>query len=476
MKKIINLLLAVVAIFSVCSLSAQSRTSYFMDGSYFRTEMNPALAPTRGYIVIPLLPTIGQSYSSNFASVDNFIYRKDGELVTALNSAVSPNEFLGRLPELCKLGERLDINLLGVGFYSKKIFWNFGVGAHARSIVGISKDLFSAVKTLGNGVFDLGDTSIGADVYFDAYLGASFPVCDWLNVGVRGKFLVGVINLQAQFDQLSANVGTDMVTGVLHGDWRSNGILFENKYITSDGGFSYPDNVNPNSLDYLMGNLKSFGAAIDLGVEAHLLDDHLKLSAAVVDLGFIKWAPQTHIGGHFVGDFSYEGFDMDTFEPIVGGDINDDILGLNSYNGYSTMLNCSINVGAEYNILNNHIAFGLLSHTEFYNNVTMSELTASVNFRATNWLTATVSHTFLNGNRPGIFGAALNIHPGGINLFVGADFIDTNWVKYTRDMPETGMTLPLSMNTLYIPRYAKSLNIYFGLGFNFGRPKHLREN
>jgi hypothetical protein len=160
----------------------------------------------------------------------------------------------------------------------------------------------------------------------------------------------------------------------------------------------------------------------------------------------------------------------------VGGDINDDILGLNSYNGYSTMLNCSINVGAEYNILNNHIAFGLLSHTEFYNNVTMSELTASVNFRATNWLTATVSHTFLNGNRPGIFGAALNIHPGGINLFVGADFIDTNWVKYTRDMPETGMTLPLSMNTLYIPRYAKSLNIYFGLGFNFGRPKHLREN
>ena len=51
MKKIIILL--VTATLVAINASAQLRTSYFMEGSYFRNELNPALAPTRGYIAIP---------------------------------------------------------------------------------------------------------------------------------------------------------------------------------------------------------------------------------------------------------------------------------------------------------------------------------------------------------------------------------------------------------------------------------------
>lgn len=473
MKKIIFL---VVAIAMMCAdfASAQSRTSYFMEGSYFRTDMNPALAPTRGYLAVPGISGVGQSFTSNFASIDNFIYQKNGELVTALHSSVSPDEFLGRLPEVGKIQENLDVNILSVGLYKRKTFWNFGVGFHANSNIAISKDLFSAIKTLGNNNFDLSSTALNANAYLDAFVGVSFPIGKFVNIGIRGKFLVGLLDVDAQFDQLSANVGTESVTGTLRGQWRGNGILLENKYITPDGGLEYPDDVDPNSLNYLLGNVKSYGAAIDLGAEVRLLGDHLRLSAAVLDLGFIKWAPETHVGGKVKGDFSYEGFDIETREPIINGDINKDLLGLPSYDGYTTRLTCAVNVGVEYNILDNHIAFGLLSHNEFSNVLTYSELTASVNFRATNWLTATFSHTFLNGNKPGIFGAALNIHPAAINLFIGADFIDTRLVKYTRDMPDKGLSFPLNMNTLYLPRYAKSINVYFGLGFNFGRPKYLR--
>lgn len=122
MKRVITILFALVALLSVESLMAQSRTSYFMEGSYFRTDMNPALTPTRGYLALPAISGFGQSLTSNYLSVDNFIYRKDGELVTAFNSAVSSEEFLGRLPELGKLQEKIDVNLASVGFYKRRTF------------------------------------------------------------------------------------------------------------------------------------------------------------------------------------------------------------------------------------------------------------------------------------------------------------------------------------------------------------------
>ena len=93
-----------------------------------------------------------------------------------------------------------------------------------------------------------------------------------------------------------------------------------------------------------------------------------------------------------------------------------------------------------------------------------SELTASVNFRPLNWITATFSHTFLNNNRLGVLGFALNIHPRALNIYAGRDFIDTSWVK---GPTIKGVQPPL-------PRYQKSLNAYVGLGFNFGRPKFMR--
>jgi hypothetical protein len=94
-----------------------------------------------------------------------------------------------------------------------------------------------------------------------------------------------------------------------------------------------------------------------------------------------------------------------------------------------------------------------------------TELTASVNFRPTSWLSATFSHTFLNKNRPGIFGFALNVHPCAFNIYAGVDFIDTQWVH---GPTVNGRAIPL-------PRYMKSMNAYVGVGFNLGRPKFMKE-
>jgi hypothetical protein len=47
------------------------------------------------------------------------------------------------------------------------------------------------------------------------------------------------------------------------------------------------------------------------------------------------------------------------------------------------------------------------------------------------------------------------------------DYIDTNLVCAGRNIEMLGGA------ELFVPRYAKSLNIYAGIGFNFARPKHL---
>lgn len=50
MKKIIYTL---IAAFVACTAVAQTPSAYFMEGSTFRSQLNPAFAPLRGYVKFP---------------------------------------------------------------------------------------------------------------------------------------------------------------------------------------------------------------------------------------------------------------------------------------------------------------------------------------------------------------------------------------------------------------------------------------
>ena len=464
MKKILIFLIAVVAVVGMHGASAQSRSSYFMEGSYFRSDLNPALVPTRGYVAISGLGGVGMNVSNNFLSIDNFIYQRDNQLVTALHESVAADEFLGKLPSTGKFTTDVKTNILGVGFYAKKSFWSFGVNANVSADMAMSMDVFKAAKSLGNGVYDLGNTALDAMGYLDVYLGSSFRVHENVNVGIKAKFLVGLASLDAQFSDLKANVSPESVDAVMNGTYRVNGVFIDNSACLGNEGLAIGDLMRFD-VGYMLGNIKNFGVAFDLGTEVRLLDDHLKISAAVTDLGFIRWASsKTCAVGTMDGNFAFNGINLETAEMDMDYDFGFTQGAAATDAKYNTRLNCSLNAGVEYNILKNHIAFGVLSHTKFCNTMSYSELTASVNFRPTNWLSATFSHTFMNKNRPGIFGFALNIHPRVINIYAGLDFIDTNWVSGPQ---QGGSAIPL-------PRYMKSINAYVGVGFNMTRPKFLR--
>ena len=211
-------------------------------------------------------------------------------------------------------------------------------------------------------------------------------------------------------------------------------------------------------------NLKSFGGAIDLGAEVRLFDNHLKVSGAITDLGFIKWSKDTMFEG--VMTASYD--NKSAVENILNI-MDEDVMEMpRFFSAYTTRLVTNVNLGAEYNFLRNHFSVGALSHTRILHGGVMSEFTASFNVRPTNWMSLTASKTFFNGNIPGTYGLAVNLHPKAINIFFGMDYISGNMESTYGDFLTT---FPSLDSDAYLS--PNSYNLYLGIGFNFGRPDFL---
>lgn len=462
MKKILVLLASAIAVLGVQSANAQSLTSYFMEGATYRTDLNPALVPTRGYITLPGAAGVGLNWTTNFLCVDNYLYAKDGKTVSFLHESVTADEFMKKLPELGKITADVKTRIFGLGFYVGKSFWSVGIDTNVSANMAMSMDLFRAIKTLGGGNYDLGTTSFDATAYMNAYLGASIYLHKNVSIGIKAKFLAGAANLHADFSKLGVSVSDESVKAEMRGAWRANGVILDGNKVGKNGGLNIADIVNITP-DYILNNLNSFGFAFDVGTEVRLLNNHLKISAAVTDLGLIKWSPRGHVKGTASYDFAFEGINFE--EPEMKGEAPEFTVEGSQNVGYETKLNFSVNAGIELNALKNHIAVGVLSHTKFCHSFTYSELIASLNLRPMNWLSLSVTHTILNMNKPSVFGVALNFHPRAINIFVGADFVDTSYVNGPKIM---NFQLPLA-------RFQDSVNLYAGVSFNFKRPKYIRE-
>ena len=456
MKKSNKIVIALVALLATLTTSAQMRTSYFMEGSYFRTDMNAALAPTRGYIKTPVIGALGVDFGNNYLSVNNFLYKRNDGLYSFLYNGVSADEFLGKLGNKGKLSVNLNTSLIGFGAHTKNLFWSFGLNLRSNTEVTLSKEMFAALKNLSNGYYNLGDTHISHRDYMEAALGFAIPIKEFMTFGFRVKGLVGIADLSMQMDKMYLDINENTISAELMGGIRGNCPMFTPNYVV--GSPLSLNGVMQQDIMKAFNSVKSWGLGLDVGFEFRFLDDHLKVSIGANDIGFIKWYGNSTINAEGKANFSYDGFNLETGEAKI--DSGFDAVMAQSEGSYTTRLSCSLNAGIEYNILKNWIAFGLLSHTEFCQNFTRSELTASVNFRIQRWLSTSFSHTFFNGNQPGVLGWALNIHPTGFNFFIGADFIDTRYAVYNQTIP--------------IPKMMTSANVYVGVGFNLGRAKYMK--
>lgn len=456
-----TLILLIAASFTLSAKAQQLRTSYFMDKSIVRTSLNPAFRPERGYVSIPVVGSLGATYTSNGVAVNDLFYPKGGKLVTFLDGSVETNAFLKRLKKNNQFNVDFNTSILSAGWYAGKGFWSADISVKGNTSVRIPKTLFDFMKK-GTGLegetYDIRNINAYIDSYIEAAVGYSRPINKRLTVGGKFKLLLGAANMDASIDHLHAEMYDTSwkitSTGKLNATMKGLSPTME----TDNKGKEYI-----NDFDFDTPGIGGFGTAVDLGASYKLLDN-LTVSAALLDLGFINWSAGNTTAGAINGEeFNFNGFDLAIGEnkdeiPSMSDqfeDLKDDINNLFHFKetnakGRTTMLRATLNLGAEYSILQNKLGFGLLSSTRFYRPKAYTEMTVSANYRPLDWLSASLSYSFIHSDFK-TFGWALNFSPSWIHFFIGSDYM------FTKVTPQ------------YVPISASAMNAYIGISVPLAR-------
>ncbi|MFI3287634.1 MAG: DUF5723 family protein [Rikenellaceae bacterium] len=437
--------LAVVV--SPTAFAQYTSSSFFMEQSWQSNMLNPASTPERGYVLIPIIGGTGISLGSNSLTVDKLFYADpnggDG-LVSFLDVDINKSSLLNSISSNNNLQTELSTTIFGVGMYVKNVFWTFGMNLRVSGDVNIPKGLFEiAALNQADGIYNLDNLSLNMQGYVETYVGASFKIGDKLSLGAKAKFLMGVLDMTACYDDLQVQLNDSQ--------WS---VSADGYFNATAAGLSINDAIEDFSLENIEYNpefnISGYGLGFDFGANYDVLEN-LTLSLSVLDLGFMSWGTSNSVSAISSSSYSFSGVTFtDEDGESSSEDLSiDDVLSFEEVASSSrtTSLRTTINAGVEYRFLKDKMAAGLLYSARFRYGYTQHEVTAVVSGRPCNWFTANVSYNFIAGQ----MGAAVNFHPKWINFFLGADYI------------------PFSVTPQYIPTSSSYLNLYAGIGIPLGK-------
>ena len=338
------------------SLVAQNyQSGFFLDNNTYSYRFNPAQTGDRTFVGVGI-NNVNLSANGNIG-ISSLIYPSGNGLVTGLNSAVSSEEFLGNLKDVNRLAFDLNESVLAFGFKAGEAYHTVEFNIRAGGNASLPKDLFEFLKNGSReNPYDLSDVNVSANAFAELAYGYSRSISDNLKVGGRVKALVGLANMNTQFNK--ANMAIN-----------ENGISYD---VDAAIRFAAPM-VQAGADNTITTDMKigpsGFGAALDLGASLALLDDHLTLSAALLDLGGISWKYNTALTSK--GADSFEGAVISTDSDNMMDDITSsldkfmsiaDFKATNSDESEFGALPCTINLGARYRIPQvEMLSVGLLS-------------------------------------------------------------------------------------------------------------------
>lgn len=192
--------MAAAALLSAALLPATAqefRSSYFMQTSNFRHQMNPALLDS-SYVAV-LAGNINVGATGNIG-LKNFVYKLTPEqqtrfggyeYTTFMNPTVDAAKFLGDLHDKNRLDLYLNYNLFSVAF---KAFGGTNLvefNLRSNTNVSLPKELFEFAKTAGaKEHYSLSDIGMRTQNYAELALGHSHKIGERLTVGAKMKFLL----------------------------------------------------------------------------------------------------------------------------------------------------------------------------------------------------------------------------------------------------------------------------------------------
>ena len=467
-------LIGVFFIMLVCTLSANAqflRTSYFMEGTHYRQQLNPALTPTKGYFNLPVIGATSLGYQDIIDIID------DGD------DFYTKPDFMNRLKDNNKLNVNFSTEILSAGWYKGKNFWSFNIGLRTDIGANLTKNMFTFLNEMEtveenwrNSNYDISGQQLNINAYTEIGLGLSRQINSRLTVGARVKALLGIGNMELKLNRvaMSANLPSDQQINQWSSESYWNSMTpsqaaqaaqelkdkFNNYHANLTVGAELKSSFKGLELqeeegkdyvtdfDFDSGKLgiAGYGFGIDLGASYKILDN-LTVSASVLDLGFISWSKSsTKIASANPDPIDIKGSTyanmVDPNNPntvmnavnqlqndaqgymdrVTNGDVLDyDMLQLevsDAKESRKSRLASTLVLGAEYGFFNNKLAVGVLSTTRFVQPDALTELTFSANYRPKSWFNVALSYSAIQSAGKS-FGLGLKLGP----LFVGTDYM-----------------------------------------------------
>lgn len=419
------------------------RSSYFMEGTSARLQLNPGLQPTKGYFNLPVIGSFNISASSNVLGTSDII-----DVINSGSNLYSNDALFDRLKTDNRLNVNLNTDILSFGWYRGKGFWSFNVGLRADFGATLGKDMFSMMRTMNgfaledvagtNQSYSLSDQKLNMKAYAEIGLGYSRRVTEKLTVGARVKVLLGLARAEMNINQFDLNLDVPKPSYMNDQNYESRGELSPSDWygahydysangnvITTlkGGGMTFDNTGMIDNFDLDAGDLGIAGSGfgIDLGA-SYKVWDNLTVSASILDLGFLKWKESETTVATVTGGENVT-INSDNYDRYIGGDILsferfDFAEGSPEKVQTKTRLYSTLLLAGEYGLLNNKLSVGAMYTARFVEPKTLNELTFSATFRPKNWLNAAISYSPIQASGKSI-GLALKLGP----LFVGTDYM-----------------------------------------------------
>ena len=201
---------------SALAQTQSSRSAYFLEGSTYRHELNPAFIGERGYFSFPALGNLDFGVQST-AGIGSFLYKlPDGRLTTFMHESVSGQEFVDGLPNRFKLGTNLNENIFSLGFHAWGGFNTLGISIKSDTRINMPSKLFKFMK-LGvaseNGSqYDINGLNMMSTNYAEIAFGHAHTINNHLTIGAKLKALVGLVKANVRIDKLTITASQDAWT------------------------------------------------------------------------------------------------------------------------------------------------------------------------------------------------------------------------------------------------------------------------
>jgi len=438
-----------------------NHTLYFMERIPQSNQINPALQPNCNvYVGVPGLSSVYLDIGNNSLNVTKVLqYNRDlDSLITFLHPLADRSIFFNALKEKNFLYNNFQYDILSFGFRVQNLYFHFNTSLKSFTYFTYPKSFLQLIingSDIGN-ITDLKTFGINNITYGEMSLGMSDKLSDELTIGAKIKLLSGLASIITDNKQFLVETYEDQDSKIINRFTADVAFKTYLPYledspngseITVDSIFRFKEKPQ-NAIK----PFESRGIGFDLGIMYTGLEN-IRLSASIVDLGYIAWKKNTYsykmrssytISGVEINKDSLE----DAFKNPIGS-INDSVKFSKSPDKFTTALPTKLYIGGEY-FLETYFSFGLMSVSQYFSNAFYQQFTFSANFRPLRAAMLSVSYSFIN-NGLSNFGAGISFRPlPPLQCYLLADYI------------------PLRYGKQYVPIYARSFNMRFGLNFTFG--------